>query len=254
MTSDADLKPLIGEFTRIVRAAKKGVALTGAGISTESGFPDFRSPGGLWTKNMPIPLPDFLSSAEVRAESWRRKFVLDDATCGCKPNISHYALARLAESGGFAGIVTQNTDGLHLAAGTPRDKLVELHGNGTYARCLSCARRYELNWVREHFDRTAQSPHCENCGGYVRQATIAFGQAMPVDEMRKAEQMAADADVFLALGSSLVVYPAAALPLIAKRNGATLIVINREPTDLDSVADLVIHGALGVVFATFQQQ
>ena len=254
MTSEADLKPLIAEFCAIVRGARRGVALTGAGISTESGIPDFRSPGGLWTKNMPIPLPDFLSSAEIRAESWRRKFALDDGTRDCKPNIAHFALAELAKSGRFAGIVTQNIDGLHIAAGTPPDKLVEIHGNGTYAKCLSCARRHELNWVREHFDRTAQSPLCESCGGYVRQATIAFGQAMPVEELRKAEMLTAEADVFLALGSSLVVYPAAALPLIAKRNGATLVVINREPTDVDSVADLVIHGPLGVVFETFQQQ
>lgn len=254
MSLDADLKSQIEEFRSIVRGAKRGVALTGAGVSTESGFPDFRSPGGLWTKNMPIPLPDFLSSAEIRAESWRRKFVLDDATRECRPNITHYALASLVTTGGFAAVITQNTDGLHIEAGTPRDKLIELHGNGTYAKCLSCSRRHELNWVREHFDRTGQSPHCEKCGGFVRQATVAFGQAMPVEETRRAEELAANADVFVCLGSSLVVFPAAALPLIAKRNGATLIVINREPTDVDSLADLTIHAPLGVVFATFQQQ
>jgi len=254
MTLDADLKPLIADFCRLVRGAERGVALTGAGISTESGIPDFRSPGGLWSKNMPIHYGDFISSAEMRAEAWRRKFVLDDATAGAKPNVAHYALARLAEEGKLSAIVTQNIDGLHLAAGTPEDRLIEIHGNGTYARCLSCRQRYELNWVRERFEASGQSPLCEECGGYVKSGTISFGQAMPEEEMRRAERLAEDADVFLALGASLVVFPAAALPLIAKRNGAKLIVVNREPTDMDAVADLVIHGSLGVLFATFQQQ
>lgn len=254
MSSGGDLKPLIAEFRRLVRGARRGVALTGAGISTESGIPDFRSPGGLWTNNMPIQFGDFLASAEMRAEAWRRKFVLDDATRGVKPNVAHHELARLAEEGHLAAVVTQNIDGLHLAAGTPPGKLIELHGNGTYARCLSCSRRFELNWVRERFDATGQSPPCEDCGGHVKSATVSFGQAMPFEEMRRAEQLAAEADVFLALGSSLVVFPAAALPLIAKRNGAILIVVNREPTEVDAVADLVIHTSLSVVFETFQQQ
>jgi NAD-dependent deacetylase len=254
MDLDADLKPLIAEFRRLVRGAERGVALTGAGISTESGIPDFRSPGGLWSKNMPIHYGDFISSAEMRTEAWRRKFVLDDATAGAKPNIAHYALARLAEEGKLSAVVTQNIDGLHLAAGTPKDRLIEIHGNGTYARCLSCGQRYELKWVRERFEASGQSPLCEGCGGYVKSGTISFGQAMPEEEMRRAERLAQNADVFLALGSSLVVFPAAALPLIAKRSGATLVVVNREPTDMDGVADLVIHSSLGVVFATFQQQ
>jgi NAD-dependent deacetylase len=254
MTLDGDLKPLFSEFVRLVRGAKRGVALTGAGISTESGIPDFRSPGGLWSKNMPIHYGDFISSAEMRAEAWRRKFVLDDATAGAKPNIAHEVLAQLVEEGKLSAIVTQNVDGLHIAAGTPEDRLIEIHGNGTYAKCLSCRQRYELNWVRERFEASGQSPSCEQCGGHVKSATVSFGQAMPEEETRRAERLAADADLFLALGSSLVVFPAAALPLIAKRNGATLVVVNREPTDMDSMADLVIHGSLGVLFATFQQQ
>lgn len=254
MSSPADLKSLIDEFCRLVRAAERGVALTGAGISTESGIPDFRSPGGLWSKNMPIPFGDFVASEEMRAEAWRRKFVLDDATRGVRPNIGHYALADLVREGRFSAVVTQNIDGLHLAAGTPVEKLIELHGNGTYAKCLSCDRRFELSWVRERFEASGQSPPCESCGGLVKSATVSFGQAMPEREMRRAEELAADADVFLALGSSLVVYPAAALPLIAKRNGAILVVVNREPTDIDSIADLVIPAPLGVVFDAFRQQ
>jgi NAD-dependent deacetylase len=230
------------------------VALTGAGISTESGIPDFRSPGGLWSQNMPIHYDDFVSSAEMRAEAWRRKFVLDDATQGVVPNIAHHVLARLAEEGRLEAVVTQNIDGLHLAAGTPRDRLIEIHGNGTYAKCLSCNRRYELGWVRKRYEATGQSPPCEECGGHVKSGTISFGQAMPFEETRRAEELSMQADVFLALGSSLVVYPAAALPLIAKRNGAILIVVNREPTPMDEFADLLIHSSLGVVFETFQQQ
>lgn len=253
MTSDADLKPLIAEFRELVAGARRGVALTGAGLSTESGIPDFRSPGGLWTKHMPIPFQDFVASPQMRAEAWRRKFVLDDATKDAKPNIAHHILAKLAMDGQFSSVITQNIDGLHIAAGTPAEKLIELHGNGTYAKCLSCNCRYELSWVRERYEATGESPDCETCGGHVKSATVSFGQAMPFEEMRRAERLAAEADVFLALGSSLAVFPAASLPLVAKRNGAKLIIVNREPTDADALADLVIHTSLGVVFGAFQQ-
>lgn len=253
MSSEADLKSQIAQLRRLVLSARRGVALTGAGISTESGIPDFRSPGGLWSQNMPIHYNDFISSPDMRAEAWRRKFVLDDATKGVKPNLAHHALARLAEKGHLEAVITQNIDGLHLAAGTPEDRLIELHGNGTYAKCLSCECRYDLNWVRERYEATKQSPLCEACGGFVKSGTISFGQALPSQSLRRAEQLAANADLFLALGSSLVVYPAAALPVIAKRHGATLVIVNREPTELDAIADMVIYGHLGQIFATFQQ-
>ena len=253
MSSEADLKSQIAQLRRLVLGARRGVALTGAGVSTESGIPDFRSPGGLWSQNMPIHYDDFISSEEMRAEAWRRKFVLDDATKGVKPNLAHHALARLAEKGHLEAVITQNIDGLHLAAGTPQDRLIEIHGNGTYAKCLSCERHYNLNWVRERYEATKQSPLCEACGGFVKSGTISFGQALPAEKLRRAEQLSADADLFLALGSSLVVYPAAALPVIAKRRGATLVMVNREPTELDAMADLVIYGHLGQIFATFQQ-
>lgn len=253
MNFEADLKSQIDQLRRLVLSARRGVALTGAGISTESGIPDFRSPGGLWSQNMPIHYDDFVSSEEMRAEAWRRKFVLDEATKGVKPNIAHHALVRLAEQGHLQAVITQNIDSLHLAAGTPEDRLIELHGNGTYAKCLSCDCRYNLNWVRERYEATKQSPLCEACGGLVKSGTISFGQALPYEKLRRAEQLSAEADLFLALGSSLVVYPAAALPVVAKRNGATLVIVNREPTELDAIADMVIYGHLGEVFATFQQ-
>jgi NAD-dependent deacetylase len=253
MNSPDDLKSRVDELMAMLRDATCGVALTGAGISTESGIPDFRSPGGLWSKNMPIPFGDFLASAEMRAEAWRRKFALDDATRGAAPNVTHRALARFAEQGNLSLIVTQNIDGLHGAAGTPPDRLVEIHGNGTFATCLSCGQRYELGWVRERFERSGSAPDCEECGGPVKSATISFGQAMPAEAMRRAERAATQADVFLALGSSLVVYPAAALPVVAKRNGATLVIVNREPTEMDELADLVIRANLGRVFEAFPQ-
>ena len=248
---DDDLKAARADLARMVRGARRGVAFTGAGISTESGIPDFRSPGGLWASNMPIPFADFLAFEDARSEAWRRKFTMDDHYRGAAPNRGHQALARLVAAGNVATVVTQNIDGLHAASGIPDDRMVELHGNGTYARCLDCGRRHELAWVRPRFEATGRPPTCESCGGIVKSATISFGQPMPADAMRRAQAAAEEADVFLALGSSLVVYPAAAFPVIAKRAGASLVIVNREPTELDPYADLVIHADLGDVLSVF---
>jgi NAD-dependent deacetylase len=243
--------PELAELRRLLLGARRGVAFTGAGISTESGIPDFRSPGGLWSKNMPIPFDQFVSSAEARAEAWRRKFTLDDACRGVQPNVGHLAVARLIEAGRFAAVVTQNIDGLHHASGVPEDRIVELHGNGTYAKCLGCGRRYELDEVRRRFEAEGTAPDCAACGAPIKSATISFGQAMPAAAMRGAEQAAVNADLFLVLGSSLVVYPAASLPLIAKSSGATLVIVNREPTELDVYADLVVNAGIGDVLGSF---
>jgi len=227
------------------------VAFTGAGVSTESGVPDFRSPNSPWMRNKPIPFEAYVASAEARREAWRRKFTMDDLYRGAEPGIGHRALATLVLSGRSPGVITQNIDGLHQAAGVPGDKVVELHGNGTYATCLSCCRRYELPWVRARFEASGDAPACEACGGIVKSATISFGQAMPEPAMRRAQDLALSCDVFLAIGSSLVVYPAAGFPVLAKRNGAKLVIVNREPTDLDDMADLVINGDIGAVFEGF---
>lgn len=243
--------PELAELERLVLGARRGVAFTGAGISTESGIPDFRSPGGLWSKNMPIPFDQFLASAEARAEAWRRKFMLDDACRGVTPNAGHRVVARLIEEGRFSAVVTQNIDGLHHASGVPEDRIIELHGNGTYAKCLGCGRRYELDDVRRRFEADRAAPDCEACGAPIKSATISFGQAMPAEAMRRAEQAALEADLFLVLGSSLVVYPAASLPLIAKSSGATLVIVNREATELDVYADLVINAGIGDVLGPF---
>ena len=236
---------------RLVARSRAIVAFTGAGISTESGVPDFRSPGSPWTRNQPIPFDAFLRSAEARREAWRRKFTMDNLYQDARPSAGHLAIASLIAAGRMPAVITQNIDGLHQAAGVPPDKVVELHGNGTYATCLDCALRYELADVRARFEATGEAPDCTACGGIVKAATISFGQAMPDGPMRRAQELTDTCDLFLAIGSSLVVYPAAAFPALAKRRGATLVIINREPTDLDGIADLVIHAEIGRVLAPF---
>ncbi len=232
--------------------SRRGVAFTGAGISTESGIPDFRSPGGLWTNNQPIPFDEFLASQEMRNEAWRRKFALENKFRAAKPGRGHRALAHLVGTGKLSAIITQNIDNLHQESGVPREKVIELHGNGTYAVCLDCAARYEIDWVRERFTQSGGiAPDCTGCGGAVKSATISFGQAMPELEMQRAEEETMAADLFLSIGSSLVVWPAAGFPLMAKRNGASLIIINREPTDFDEMADLVVRDDIGDVLEPF---
>lgn len=232
-------------LAELIAASRRIVAFTGAGISTESGIPDFRSPGGLWTRMAPIEFDDFLNSEEMRRETWRRKRVLDREFRAARPNRGHAALARLVARGQCACIITQNVDGLHQASGVPERHVVELHGNSTYASCLTCARRYELEAIFAAFDHDETLPVCEACGGLVKTATISFGQAMPAEAMQRAEEETLGCDLFIVLGSSLVVYPAAGFPALARRNGAKLVIVNREPTDQDALADLVIHAGIG---------
>jgi NAD-dependent deacetylase len=235
----------IADLARLIERARQAVVFTGAGISTESGIPDFRSPGGIWTRMAPIDFSDFLSSEEARRETWRRRFEADDTWRKARPNRGHRAIAELVRLGTVAAVITQNIDGLHQASGIPAEQVIELHGNSTYAHCLDCARRYEIADLRVGFERDGAAPVCDACGGWVKTATISFGQAMPVEAMRRAEIETVAADLFIVAGSSLVVYPAAGFPELAKRNGATLVIVNREPTSLDRVADLVLHRAIG---------
>ena len=237
------------ELTRMIAEARAIVAFTGAGISTESGIPDFRSPGGIWTRFKPIDFSDFMRSEDARRETWRRKFATHETLAKATPNAGHRALARLVEQGRMAAVITQNIDGLHQASGIPADKVIELHGNTTYAGCLDCRRRYELDWVRAIFSDGERLPVCTGCGGHIKTATVSFGQAMPEDEMLRAHQVTAEADLFIVLGSSLVVYPAAGFPVMAKRNGARLVIVNREPTEQDDIADLVINAEIGATMS-----
>ncbi|MFO1082454.1 MAG: Sir2 family NAD-dependent protein deacetylase [Reyranellaceae bacterium] len=236
------LRQMIGEAQRIV-------AFTGAGISTESGIPDFRSPGGIWTRYKPIYFDDFMASEEMRRESWRRKFATDEVMTKAEPNAGHRALAKLAEQGRLSAVITQNIDGLHQRSGLPESKVIELHGNATYASCLDCGHRHELEPIRQAFLGHGRLPVCEKCEGIVKTATISFGQAMPEIPMARAQDETLACDLFIVLGSSLVVYPAAGFPQVAKRRGATLVIVNRDATDQDDSADLVIHGEIGATLS-----
>ncbi len=233
----------------MIASARRIVAFTGAGISTESGIPDFRSPGGIWTKYQPIYFDDFLASEEMRRESWRRKFATDRTMLGAEPNAGHRALAKLVEQGRMSAIITQNIDGLHQRSGVPDARIIELHGNATYATCLDCGHRHELDAIRSAFEADGTLPLCEKCDGIVKTATISFGQAMPEIPMLRAQQETLAADLFIVLGSSLVVYPAAGFPRMAKQNGARLVIVNRDPTDQDSLADLVINREIGATLS-----
>jgi NAD-dependent deacetylase len=235
----------LAELAQAVAQARRAVVFTGAGISTESGIPDFRSPGGIWTRMAPIDFSDFLASEEARRETWRRRFAMEDTFREARPNRGHRAVAELVRRGTVATVITQNIDGLHQASGIADDRVIELHGNTTYAHCLDCKSRYELAALRIAFEHNDDAPICDDCGGFVKTATISFGQAMPVDAMRRAEIETLAADLFIVAGSSLVVYPAAGFPELAKHNGATLVIINREPTGLDRIADLVLNRSIG---------
>lgn len=233
--------PAIARLRSLLASSERIVAFTGAGISTDSGIPDFRSPGGFWESNRPIDFSEFLQSEEARREAWRRKVAFADAYAGVGPNEGHRALRRLHDHGRLHALITQNIDGLHQASGVPEDRIIELHGNGTYAKCLECGRRYELPPLLDDFSATEVPPLCDACGGIVKSATISFGQPMPEDEMTRAQEACSDCDLCLVLGTSLVVFPAAGFPRFAKAQGARLAIVNRDPTEQDRLADLVIH-------------
>ncbi len=233
------------ELREMLGASRRSVVFTGAGISTESGIPDFRSPGGIWSKYRLIEFQEFMASQEARRAYWRRKFATHDTVAEAKPNRGHLAVAELVKQGKVAAVITQNIDGLHQASGVPRSRVIELHGNTTYAHCLDCAKAYDLRPIRGAFLADETLPVCAACGGVVKTATISFGQAMPEAEMERAKAETLGCDLFLAVGSSLVVYPAAGFPALAKESGAGLVIINREPTGLDALADLVINAEIG---------
>jgi NAD-dependent deacetylase len=246
----AGVRALSSDFLHAIRHASSIVIFTGAGISTESGIPDFRSPGGLWTKMAPINFDDFIKSPDLRREAWRRKFEIDKTIVQAEPNKGHMAIAKLVDEGRVSHVITQNIDNLHQNSGVPAEKIIELHGNGTYAKCLDCGARHELDEVKALFDASdTEPPNCKSCGGMVKSATISFGQAMPEEEMRRAQEATLSCDLFIAIGSSLQVYPAAGFPILAKRNGAVLAILNREPTELDAIADIVINAEIGATLA-----
>ena len=241
-------------LTRFLREASIVTGFTGAGISTECGVPDFRSPGSPWMVNKPIPYSAFVASQEARNEAWRRKFTMDDTYAGAKPAAGHAALHALFSSGKMPLLITQNIDGLHQASGVPSEAVIELHGNGTYAKCLDCGARHELNAIRPRFEADGFAPECVQCGGILKSATVSFGQAMPALEMKRAVEATLACDLFIAIGSSLVVFPAAGLPKVAHENGAKLVIINREVTTLDPIADMVIRADIAEVLSRVETQ
>ncbi len=245
-----DLQSGVERLGEMIAAASIIVPFTGAGISTECGIPDFRSPGGLWTRNRPIPFDEFVASQEARDESWRRRFAMEATFAAARPGRGHRALASLYRAGKIPAVITQNIDNLHQQSGFAADHVIELHGNTTYARCIGCGRSYELAWVKQRFDDSG-APDCIDCGEPVKTATISFGQAMPEDAMARAGELSRSCDLFIAIGSSLVVWPAAGFPMMAKDAGARLVIINREPTDQDDLADLVIRHDIGETLGPF---
>jgi NAD-dependent protein deacetylase/lipoamidase len=246
-----DTETAVARLRELIESSRVVVPFTGAGISTECGIPDFRSPGGLWTKNQPIPFDVFLASQDMRDEAWRRRFAMEAQFSTARPGRGHAAIASLYRAGKVPGVVTQNIDNLHQDSGIASDDVIELHGNTTYAHCLDCGRRYELAWVKSRFAAERRAPDCPECGGYIKTATVSFGQAMPESAMRRAEDLTRSCDLFLAIGSSLVVWPAAGFPVMAKRNGARLAILNRDETELDGMADLVIRHDIGDVLSSF---
>ena len=234
---------------RMIAEAGRVVVFTGAGISTESGVPDFRSPGGVWSKMKPIYFQDFVASEAARREAWMRVFNRTAGWTGAAPNHGHAAVARMVASGKASSVITQNVDNLHQDAGTPADRVIELHGNASFARCLDCGARHEFAAFEAPFRARGEIPSCPWCTGLVKSATISFGQPLPRGVLAAAKAESLACDLFLVLGSSLVVTPAAELPRMAKSNGARLVIVNREPTDMDRLADLVLHDEIGPVMS-----
>jgi NAD-dependent deacetylase len=246
-----DIQSAVERLGDMIASSRSIVPFTGAGISTECGIPDFRSPGGLWTRNRPIPFDEFVASQDARDESWRRRFAMEETFSAARPGRGHRALASLYRAGKVPAIITQNIDNLHQASGFKASDVIELHGNTTYARCIGCGRAYDLPWVKQRFDADGGAPDCTDCDEPIKTATISFGQAMPEAEMMRATELAQQCDLFIASGSSLVVWPAAGFPMMAKNSGAKLVIINREPTEQDDIADLVIPFDIGETLGPF---
>jgi NAD-dependent deacetylase len=247
------LEKLIKHAADLIERSGRIVAFTGAGVSTESGIPDFRSPGGVWEKYQPVYYQDFLEDEAARRRYWERSRATYPVIRDALPNPTHYALVELEKAGKLDCIITQNIDRLHHKAGNSPEKIIEIHGNTAFAVCLTCRKTYPRNEIQNLLEKKEiiDAPHCRECGGFLKDATISFGQSMPEEEMNEAVRRAESCDLMLALGSSLVVYPAAYLPVYARRAGAKLIIINMTETQLDGIADVVISGKTGEVMRKF---
>ena len=232
---------------RRISEASRIVGFTGAGISTESGIPDFRSPGGFWEKNRIIDYQEFVSSEEGRAEYWRQKVAHWPAVRAARPSAGHRAFVDLYRQGKLLALITQNIDGLHQRAGLPPEIVHEIHGTTTEAECLTCGDRISSDEACQRVENGERVPRCRKCDGFLKPATISFGQSMPMDVLRQAQVAAASCDILIAVGSSLQVSPANLIPAIARNCGARVVIVNRERTEMDHVADVVVRGEIGEV-------
>ena len=232
-------------FAAKIRASDEIVVFTGAGISTESGIPDFRSPGGIWTRYRPVTFQEYMTSEPARIEAWKRRLDGWGQYKNAKPNVGHYFIQALSLKEKLIGLITQNVDGLHSIAGLPDDKIVELHGSNRKILCMSCTKEFALEPIVNSLVGDFASPKCDSCGGILKSATVSFGQAMPEQAMRRAQEWTEQAEIFIVMGSSLQVQPAASFPVVAKRNGALLAIVNREAGPLDDMADFVHNGSIG---------
>ena len=251
MTDEIELNQKLTEVRTWLEQAECVVVITGAGISTESGIPDFRGPQGVWTRD-----PDaeklsninyYLADPEIRKKAWRSR--LDSQAWAAQPNTGHRALAELEKRGRLDTLITQNIDGLHQLAGNSPQRVVEIHGTMREVTCMSCADRNPFEHVIERLNAGEEDPPCQKCGGILKSATISFGQNLVAADLLRAEQAAKDCDLLLAVGSTLSVYPAAGVVPIAKRTGARVVIINGSPTEMDSIADVVLRGSIGELLA-----
>ena len=235
-----------------ILTSKKVIVFSGAGLSTESGIPDFRSPGGVWDRYNPedFYFQNFLASEAAREKYWQMATEMYEPIVRAQPNQAHLAIAELEKMGKLDCVITQNIDGLHFKAGNSQEKVIELHGTAIFVSCLSCKKRYDRHEIQERIRKGQKAPRCDSCGGLLKPATISFGQSMPEKETEEAYHRSSLCDLFIVVGSSLVVQPAASMPLMAKRNGAKLVIINRDPTPYDDLADLVVHGQAGPTMET----
>ncbi len=236
---------LLQDAIELMQPARRIVALTGAGISTESGIPDFRSPGSIWRQQPPVSYQDFISKPEARQKYWQTRRSLSGQVATAKPNAAHRALVEMERMGILLGIITQNFDGLHHDAGSQPERVVELHGTSREAACTLCGVRSSMRDLQRRIDAGETDPTCSLCGGYMKNATILFGQRVPENVLARAKAMANECDLFLVIGSSLQVTPAAALPRLALVRDVPLIIVNLQPTPLDDYADVILRAKAG---------
>jgi NAD-dependent deacetylase len=246
------MKEQIEKIAQWIINSRKMVIFTGAGLSTESGIPDFRSPGGVWDRYNPedFYFQNFIAGEASREKYWQMATEMYGPMKKAQPNLAHLAIAEMEKLGKLDCVITQNIDGLHFKAGNSEEKVIQLHGTAMHVTCLSCKKRYDRDDIQERIKQGQKAPRCDDCGGILKPATISFGQSMPEKETQEAYRRSSLSDLFIVIGSSLVVQPAASMPMIAKQSGAKLVILNRDPTPSDDMADIVINGQAGPTMAS----